>query len=76
MYSQLQLQILKGRDHLEDLGVKGSLVLKWIFVKYDVKVYTIDLAGSGYGPLSGFCEHGDEHSGSIKVTESLERRSC
>jgi hypothetical protein len=26
----------------------------------------LDSAGSGYGPVSGFCEHGDEPSGSIK----------
>jgi hypothetical protein len=26
----------------------------------------IDLAGSGEGPLVGFCEHGNEPSGSIK----------
>jgi hypothetical protein len=23
-------------------------------------------AGSGYGPVAGFCEHGNEPSGSIK----------
>jgi hypothetical protein len=26
----------------------------------------LDSAGSGYGPVEGFCEHGNEPSGSIK----------
>jgi hypothetical protein len=26
----------------------------------------LDSAGSGLGPVAGFCEHGDEPSGSIK----------
>jgi hypothetical protein len=26
----------------------------------------LDSAGSGQGPMTGFCEHDNEHSGSIK----------
>jgi hypothetical protein len=26
----------------------------------------VDASASGDGPLAGFCEHGNEHSGSIK----------
>jgi hypothetical protein len=26
----------------------------------------LDSAGSGYGPVAGFCEYGDEPSGSMK----------
>jgi hypothetical protein len=26
----------------------------------------LDLAGSGWGPVAGFCENGNEPSGSIK----------
>jgi hypothetical protein len=29
----------------------------------------LDSAGSGYGPVAGFCEHNDEPSGSIKKSE-------
>jgi hypothetical protein len=29
-------------------------------------------SGSGYGPVEGSCEHGDEPSGSIKCWEVLE----
>jgi hypothetical protein len=29
----------------------------------------LDSAGSGYDPVAGFCEHGNEPSGFIKKTE-------
>jgi hypothetical protein len=29
------------------------------------------LTGSGYGPVAGSCEHGNEHTGSIKDGEIL-----
>jgi hypothetical protein len=30
-----------------------------------------DSAGSGYGPVAGFCEHGDELSGSVRKRDIL-----
>jgi hypothetical protein len=32
----------------------------------------LDVAGSGYGPVAGSCEHGNEFSGSIKDGEFLD----
>jgi hypothetical protein len=32
----------------------------------------LDSSGSGYGPVAGPCEHGNEPSGSIKREELLE----
>jgi hypothetical protein len=32
----------------------------------------LDASGSGYGPVAGSCEHGNEHSVSIKGEESLD----
>ena len=31
---------LRERDHLEDPGVDGSVILRWIFRKWDVGVWT------------------------------------
>jgi hypothetical protein len=31
---------LKGRDHSEDLGVDGRIILEWILGKYGGKVWT------------------------------------
>jgi hypothetical protein len=31
---------LKKRDHLEDQGVEGRIILRWIFRKGDVGVWT------------------------------------
>jgi hypothetical protein len=31
---------LKGRDHSEDLGVYGRIILEWILEKYSGKVWT------------------------------------
>jgi hypothetical protein len=31
---------MRERDHWGDNGVDGSLILRWIFSKWDVKVWT------------------------------------
>jgi hypothetical protein len=49
---------------LEDPGVDGRIILKWIFERLD--------GGMGWIDLVGFCEYGDELSGSIKCGEFLE----
>jgi hypothetical protein len=60
------LENLKGRDHLEDIGVDGR-ILEWLLVKI------------GWKGVTGFiwlkwrtCEHGNEPSGSIKSREFLD----
>jgi hypothetical protein len=55
----------KRGDHWEDLGVDGRITLRWTLGSRD-RLGELDSAGSGDGPVTGFCEHGNEPSGSIK----------
>ena len=50
---------LRERVHLEDLGIGGRVILKWILNKYDWRVWTA-------WNLAGCCEHGNEPSGYIQ----------
>jgi hypothetical protein len=44
---------MRERDNLEDLGVDGSIKLRWIFRKWDGEAWTglIWLTGTGGGHL-------------------------
>ena len=58
---------LRERDHLEHPGRDGTIILRWIFRKWDVGVWT------GWTWLrTGTCECGNELSGSIKCGEFLD----
>ena len=61
---------LRERENLEDSGVDGRKILRWIFRKWDV-VHGLDRTGSGEGRMTGTCECGNEPSGSIKCGEFL-----
>ena len=63
---------LKERDHLEDTGIGGRLILQWIFKKWDGGGPGLGLSGSGQGQMAAFCECGNEPSGSIKCGEFLD----
>jgi hypothetical protein len=64
---------LSGRDHLEDPGVEGRVILRWIFKTRDGgRRHGLDLSGSGWGELEGTCKCGNELSGCIKCGEFLD----
>ena len=61
---------LRERDHLGDPGVDGWIIIRWIFRKLDVVIWT----GSSWlkiGTVAGTCECGNEPSDSIKCGEFL-----
>ena len=62
---------LREREHLEDPGIDGRIILRLISRKWDVG-HGLDRAGSGYGQVSGTCECGNEPSGFIKCGEFLD----
>jgi len=64
------LENLKGRDHSEDIGVDGRIISEWTLEKQSGKVIT-GFIWLRMGPVMGSCEHGNEHSGSIKGRECL-----
>jgi hypothetical protein len=66
MYTGFWWGNLRERDHLEDSGVAGRIILRWIFRKWDGSIWP------GQGQVGGTCEYGDEPSGSIKCGELLD----
>jgi hypothetical protein len=62
---------LRETDHLEDLGVNGRVILRWIIRKWDVG-HGLNWSGSGQGQVAGTCNCGNEHSGSIKCGKFLD----
>jgi hypothetical protein len=53
----------EGKNHLKDQSVDGRMGSKWTLGKL-AGGCAVDSPGSGYGPLAGYCECGDEPSGS------------
>jgi hypothetical protein len=59
---------LRQRDHLEDQGVDGRIILRWMFRKWEVGVWT-EWSWLGIGTGDGPCECDNELSGSTKCGE-------
>jgi hypothetical protein len=49
VYTGFWWRSLRGKSDLEDLGVDGRIMLRWIFRKWDGVVYT----GAWWGSLRG-----------------------
>ena len=59
------------KSHLEDPGVDGRIILRWIFSKWDMG-HGLDQYGSGLGQVSGTCECCNETSGYRKSGRFLD----
>ena len=46
-YTGVRWENLRERAHLEDPGVNGRIILRWIFKRWDVGENGLDRAGSG-----------------------------
>jgi hypothetical protein len=55
----------EGKGHLGDPVVDGIIILRWIFRKWDVGLWT-DSSCLRIGTGGGICECGNEPWGSIK----------
>jgi hypothetical protein len=58
-------------DHLENLGIDGRIILKFMFKRLDGK-QGLDCSGSGWGQMASSYECGNEDQGSIKCGEILD----
>jgi hypothetical protein len=59
---------LKKRNRLEHLQINERIILKWIARKQDGRVLTV-FSCLKTGQVTGFCERGNEPSGSVKCME-------
>jgi len=61
----------EGKNHLEDPGIDGKIILRWIIRKWDVGAWT-GLIWLRIGPGGDTCKCGNEPLGSIKCGEFLD----
>jgi hypothetical protein len=71
MHTKFWVENLKRRDHVEDRGRDGKIVLKWIMRKQDVRLWT-GFIWLVLGSSSGSFELGNEPLGSIKGEEFID----
>jgi len=65
MSTKSWLENLKGRDHLEVIGVDEKIILEWIFGKWGCKLWT-GFMWLKIGSVTGCFGQGKELSSSLK----------
>jgi hypothetical protein len=63
---------VRERDHLEDPGVDGRVIVKYNFRKWDGG-HGLDCSDFGYEQVAGSGKRGNEPSGSIKCGGFLDQ---
>ena len=58
----------KEKDTLEKLGVRGRMMIKWVFKLLDGG-RGLDGSGSGREPVATCCEYGNAPSGFVRFLE-------
>jgi hypothetical protein len=71
MYTGFWWAQLMERDHLEDPGIDGRIILRWMFRKLDVSAWT-GLMCLRIGTGDSTCKRGNEPSGSMQCGEFLD----
>jgi hypothetical protein len=55
------------RAHLQDLGIDGRIIFKWIFKNLMEGWHGLDCSGSGYGQVTDSCQCGNKPSDFHKI---------
>jgi len=71
MHTKCLWENLKGRDYMGGPDIDERTTLKHL-KETGYQDVRLDSSGSGYGPVVGCCEHGNESSGSMKGIELLD----
>jgi len=59
MHTEFRWGNMRERDYLEDPGIDGSVISKWIFRKWDGK-NGLDLSSLEQGQVAGSCKCSNE----------------
>jgi hypothetical protein len=72
------LDSFPGRGHLGQVSIEGRIILKWIRIKYSVKMLT-GITWVRIRPIVGFNEKSDELSGGFvkqETSPATEQLNC